>query len=150
MTNLNKLKEINARGSSATRDPLKNDREPKVISAIGLNSDFSVGINKKSALLTSSDSKPISQHIVQGERLGTLQSNQRNLDQKRTELRGRLNELLDKLAVVGPTKGETRSVAPQMAREGDDNLSLNSFHSTAPQVTNLKSSTAGGFTSFYR
>lgn len=150
LSNLNKLKEFNSRGASVAKEVQRNEREGQLTGVIMSNSDFNVGINKKAGIFASLDHKQSPTPPNPAERLGTLQSNQRHLDLKRTELRGRLNELLDKLAVSNPAKGETRSVAPQLARDGDDNLSLNSFHSTAPQASNLKSSAAGGFTSFYK
>lgn len=149
LSNLNKLKEFNSRGASVPREQFKTEKEQRP--PIGFSPDQNAGaMSKKSGMFAMSETKQQPLAVSASERLGVLQPNNKQLEQKRTELRGRLNELLDKLAVSNSVRGETRSVAPQLARDGDDNLSLNSFHSTAPQATNLKSSAAGGFTSFYK
>lgn len=152
ISSLNRLKEYNSRGLSVSKDHLNPDNEFRPISSHGANHDSGLYYSKKQNVLASNDARVAPGMSASAEKLGTLLSNGKNLDQKRTELRGRLNELLDKLAVGGQTesvRGETRSVAPVFAgREGDDNVSLNSFHSTAPPLASLRAK--NGFTSFYK
>lgn len=152
LSNINKLKDFNSRGASASRDPMKQDTDMRPANSFGGGHEVGGFMAKKQNVINNSEGKFISNLTGSSDKLGMLMSNGKNLDQKRTELRGRLNELLDKLAVgaqTGSVRGETRSVAPILAgREGDDNLSLNSFHSTAPPLTSLRTKT--GFTSFYK
>lgn len=152
LTNLNKLKDFNNRGLSATREQTWTEKEVRPATSYTSHQDQG-GFFAKKAL---GEGKFGSIGNGSNEKVGVLIQNGhsgKQLEQKRSELRGRLNELLDKLAVGGPggsVRGETRSVAPILAgREGDDNLSLNSFHSTAPPMTSLLSKN-NGFTSFYK
>lgn len=63
-----------------------------------------------------------------------------HLDQKRKDLHENLNKILDRLGSATSVKGETKSVAPAtrpgLDNGNDDNLSLNSFHSSTPMGGN--------------
>jgi len=144
LSNLNRLKDINSRGLSAGRDPLKS--ENKALSAFGGDEGSSNFFVKKQTVLSGFD---VRASPLITDKSANIQFNSKNLEGKRTELKGRLNDLLDKLTVSGSVRGETRSVAPILNRgdAGDDNLSLNSFHSTTNQKLLQPSA---GFTSLYQ
>lgn len=168
LSNLSKLKEINSKKGFGGEENLQNRQNTpvrinsKALSAFGgledrndegdKNSERIDGIfsSKRSPMRISRD-KGFENTIGQGFGGHFATSNEPqngsarvDLEEKKVQLKGRLNDLLDKLAVSGPG-GETRSVAPVMQRQAresagigglgaqnnDDNLSMTSFQSMA-------------------
>lgn len=149
LSNISKLKEMNMRGLSAPKEPSRSEARPLSAFADSEQNGFFIkkpltsnGVGSLGAKLGAHSGlgfeRPASAHRSQG------------LESKRTELKGKLNELLDKLAVNNSsnTRGETRSMMVANNKEQDDNMSLNSFQSTAN--ANKKPMAQTVFTSFYK
>ena len=149
LSNISKLKDMNMRGMSAPKDPTRS--EPRPHSALAENEQNGFFIKKPLTAggMGSLGTKLGNQQGLSFERPASANRSQ-GLENKRTELKGKLNELLDKLAVNNGSiaRGETRSMMVANNREQDDNMSLNSFQSTTN--ANKKPMAQTVFTSFYK
>ncbi len=149
LTNLSKLKEMNTRGLSLPKDASRRDPKHQPPFEDAEQNGFFIKKPITSNGMGSSGAKLSSQPGLAFERPASASRSQ-GLESKRTELKGKLNELLDKLAVNNSNiaRGETRSMMVANHKEQDDNVSLNSFQSTAH--ANKKPMAQTVFTSFYK
>lgn len=127
---LDRLKQINS--NAANSPDLGRPNQPRAMSAQarGLEDTES---RKRSTQITIDDAR---QMLAAEATSQAGSTNRSHLDQKRKDLHGRLNDILDRLGSATSVKGETKSVAPALRggldAHNDDNLSLNSFHSSTP------------------
>lgn len=126
LNNLSKLKDMNSRHGN--REPTRVDGKALSTFADTETNGFFI---RKQQLSGSNgftqEAKP-TRNQLNLERPASA-SRVQGLDTKRKELKGKLNELLDKLATNNSTKGETKSMMQQNIRDNEDNMSINSFQS---------------------
>lgn len=127
---LDRLKQINSTGANSPELGWQSQPRAVSVQARGLEDTES---RKRSIQIAMDDARQAHAAEVISQAGST---NRSHLDQKRKDLHGRLNDILDKLGSATSVKGETKSVAPVLRggleAQNDDNLSLNSFHSSTP------------------
>ena len=107
---------MNSRGASVPKEPTRI--ENKVSSSLADGDNPTSYYLKKQTILSSFDAKSMTNiEKPSSHQAGLFNNTGSKLELKKTELRGKLNDLLDRFAVNNGVKSETRSVAPVFQRD---------------------------------